>query len=149
MMGIKIRQLTKADSEAYQKIAYGDHLQKFLPSMAVKSIREAENMLLETSRQLQFYGVFSENDLVGVIKAIYISHHEVDLLYFIGERYLRKGYAKKALYLFSTHLFSNHVSRINFSIRKDNVASVSLVKSIGAIKTGEGNRFYYYAKFPN
>lgn len=129
-----LRKFTYQDAEAYMKIA-NDPDEKFYPFSYCENLEEAEEIVeMYNHSECQGYAIERESDkcLVGVIYLEKVYENTVELGYFIGSKYRKKGYAKAALVQMEKLVKKMGGKKIQMVIHPKNEASICTAKCIGA-----------------
>lgn len=129
-----LRKFTPVDAEAYLQIA-NDPNEKFYPFSYCENIEDALE-IIEAYNESEIYGFAIERKAdKHIVGAIYLEEKRngfVNVGYFIGSDYRRRGYAKLALFEIEKIAKSMGKKTIELFIKPNNEASISVAKSFGA-----------------
>lgn len=142
---IKLQMLTIKDTEALFKMRSDEDLCRKAgltidshPAHTFAFILDVEKKV--KSRYFYYWGIFSEDVLVGVISLWGIDYDKKsgELGYFIGPDYQRQGYMSKAIKLVVNYVLENtQILSVNAYIETNNKASVKLAKKLGFKLVGQ------------
>ena len=96
----------------------------------------SNNMAVRAHQEL-LYGIFVNNNCVGIINLFNINHIEKsgEYGYFIGTKYTRKGYMSEAIKLLSNHLLeTKEFDEISVYVDTTNHASLQLARNLKLIE---------------
>lgn len=143
---IKLRAFRRQDAKQYYEIAKDKRC--YFPFSFCKDMSEAE-FVIDTylnCDDLEAYAIIKGDTLIGAIYAEK-SHKEdsIDVSYFIGEQYQRKGYVTEAIKELEKKLQTKQIKHIGFFIDQDNIASIKTATKYGAVlkRKATGNLSYY------
>lgn len=129
---VKLRSFTKDDISSYYDIAQDKS--KYFPFGYCRTKKDAKITVdsFINSEDMDVLAIINEiNELVGVIILQY-QKNKVQLSYFIGIQYRRRGYCKNAIMIVEEIIKVKNINIIEFFIFKDNDPSILLAKGIGA-----------------
>ncbi len=143
---VNLRRFNKYDAMSYLNIANDER--SYFPFGFCQSLKEAYFVIdFYISTEVDAYAIIKDNILIGAIYAETISKGYVDVSYFIGKDFQRKGYVTDALKIFQKILVEkSQVQKIRFSIDKNNLASIKTALKFGAKFHMSGQRLDYYEK---
>lgn len=148
-----LREQTQEDTENFFRY-YTD------PDVGKYILASKPATLLEASKEIQycrnlFYtkqGMYwtiakkSDNQMIGAI-GLYMNntHHRAEITYDLSRDYWRKGIMLKAIQAVVKHAFSHmNIARIEAVTRKENTASMELLKKAGFTHEGMLKNYRYY-----
>lgn len=145
-----IRELRMEDLEQFDRLGNSDFVLQYL--CMFKMDREGSRNYLQQmiANQKDFAIAGKEDDLL--IGKIHIDEdhlrydvNSIDLAYWLGEEYTRKGYMTEALTAFIDYLFSvKHYDSISAQVLAPNVASQALLRKLGFQQEGYLHRALRY-----
>lgn len=143
---VNLRRFNKCDAIAYLKIA--NDKRSYFPFGFCNSLEEAQFVIdFYMSTDVEAYAIIQDRILVGAIYAEILEKGYVEVSYFIGKKFQRRGYATQALKLIERILIENlQVHKIKFAINPNNVASINTAIKFGANFCKSGVCLDYYEK---
>lgn len=152
---IELRPFGQQDAQNYLNIANDKRC--YFPFSFCNDLEEAEDVIdtYMHSEDLQAYAIV-ESKTKSLVGAIYaetyknIAKNTVEVSYFVGEKYQKKGYAMKAIKILESILVKRKIKRIGFFIDPDNIASIKTATKFGAVlKRRSNSGLDYYQKVIN
>ena len=133
-----LRQPKKNDKKLLFPLLNDNKVQEFVPYIYCQSISDIEEFIfLEQLSDFENDFCFvlenkSSNEIVGLLKAYVTSDNILCVSYAIKENARGKGFICEALKSFIIYLFYKNlnIQHIEFSIRRDNIASMNIMKKL-------------------
>lgn len=147
---VNLRRFNKNDAISYLKIA--DEERSYFPFGFCDDLQEAEDVIdtYMHSREIDAYAIIEEDILIGVIYAETYQHIEkytVEISYFIGKEFRKRGYVIEALKEIERILIENsQVQKVILAIHPKNVASIKTAIKFGASFCKSQKSLDYYEK---
>ena len=146
MPKVSLRKFTDDDVLEYYSIAQ-DSNDYFLFGYC-RNIKDAEDVIdtYINSDELESFAILNEKlELIGAIICITKSNI-LEISYFIGLEYRRKGYCFETLKLVEKLAKKRKMKKIEFFILKDNLKSINLAKKFGAKLKRNCKNYYILQK---
>ena len=146
MPKISLRKFTDDDVLEYYSIAQ-DSNDYFLFGYC-RNIKDAEDVIdtYINSDELESFAILNEKlELIGAIICI-TKGNILEISYFIGLEYRRKGYCFETLKLVEKLAKKRKMKKIEFFILKDNLKSINLAKKFGAKLKRNCKNYYILQK---
>lgn len=146
MQKVSLRKFTYDDVLEYYSIAQDSN--DYFPFGYCKDIKDAEDVIdtYINSEELECFAILNEKlELIGSIMCI-TKGKILEISYFIGIKYRRKGYCFETLKLAEQIAKKRKMERIEFFILKDNLKSINLAKKFGAELNREYKNYYILQK---
>lgn len=147
---VNLRRFNKNDTISYLKIA--DEKRSYFPFGFCDDLQEAE-YVIDTymySKEIDAYAIIERGILIGVIYAetyLNIEKNTVEISYFIGKEFRKRGYAIDALKEIERILIKNsQVKKVILAIHPKNVASIKTAVKFGASFCKSQKWLDYYEK---
>ena len=144
---ITLRAFECADAHQYFKIANDKRC--YFPFSFCENLNDAE-YVIDTfiySTDLDSYAIVNEeNNIVGAIYAERCRKSDtMQVSYFIGSKYHKKGYATQAVRKMEEILKNKQIHIMEFAIDPENIASIKTATKCGAV-LAKSSSFNYYQK---
>ena len=134
-----LRPLTMKDDRNFYHASWDEKVYKYLPGYYCDNIEKARKVItkLTTNPKIRAYviGTFSI-DFAGVIVIVEKSEKEVEISYFIDEKFRHKGLCAQAL---EELIYMYHGYKICFQIDPLNRFSLKIMRKYNAVKDDEYN----------
>ena len=146
MPKVSLRKFTDDDVLEYYSIAQ-DSNDYFLFGYC-RNIKDAEDVIdtYINSGELESFAILNEKlELIGAIICI-TKGNILEISYFIGLEYRRKGYCFETLKLVEKLAKKRKMKKIEFFILKDNLKSINLAKKFGAKLKRNCKNYYILQK---
>ncbi len=146
MPKVSLRKFTDDDVLEYYSIAQ-DSNDYFLFGYC-RNIKDAEDVIdtYINSDELESFAILNEKlELIGAIICI-TKGNILEISYFIGLEYRRKGYCFETLKLVEKLAKKRKMKKIEFFILKDNLKSINLAKKFGAKLKRNCKNYYILQK---
>ena len=146
MPKVSLRKFTDDDVLEYYSIAQ-DSNDYFLFGYC-RNIKDAEDVIdtYINSDELESFAILNEKlELIGAIICI-TKGNILEISYFIGLEYRRKGYCFETLNLVEKLAKKRKMKKIEFFILKDNLKSINLAKKFGAKLKRNCKNYYILQK---
>lgn len=144
-----LRPFQTSDKDWYFEIVQNEDLKRWLPNLATTSYEEAAecvDILAKGSTRNYYYVIEDKHKkAMGIIIAMRISSHTIDVAYFLQEEYRRNGFMTEALTEFMEKVKrQDFLTRFRFVIDFDNTSSLNVVKRIDADITIHKGKYLCY-----
>ena len=146
MQKISLRKFTDDDVLEYYSIAQDSH--DYFPFGYCRNIKDADDVIdtYINSDELESFAILNEKlELIGAIICI-TKGNILEISYFIGLEYRRKGYCFETLKLVEKLAKKRKMKKIEFFILKDNLKSINLAKKFGAKLKRNCKNYYILQK---
>lgn len=146
MQKISLRKFTDDDVLEYYSIAQDSN--DYFPFGYCRNIKDAYDVIdtYINSDELESFAILNEKlELIGAIICI-TKGNILEISYFIGLEYRRKGYCFETLKLAEQIAQKRKIKKIEFITQKDNLKSISLAKKFGAELKREHKNYYILQK---
>jgi RimJ/RimL family protein N-acetyltransferase len=135
---LKIRELKTTDKNSLFRIYSDKEAMKYRGSKPFDSLEEVDEMLTRTFKKLKSKEEFryaieqKENKvLIGTFLIKPITQNECEIGYSLGKKYWGNGYGKELVKGMLIHIKDLPFKKIIATSRKENIASLKLLESIG------------------
>lgn len=139
-----LKEFQESDLEEFYRISREEKIRKFVGFMCPETRAEAKEIvqfLLEPTFICFKIVETKSNKMVGIILGDALTDETVDISYFVGSMYRKKGYCSAAVTLMEKYLHDNYDYKVmRFYIRKDNEKSKNVMRRLG-IKEESSNVF--------
>jgi RimJ/RimL family protein N-acetyltransferase len=107
-----------------------------IPDMDKNDAINFSKRLMDLSNNLDLfiYGIYANNNLIGLLNQVDRNEYEIELGYFISSKYWNKGYATIALKLAIDKLFRIGYKRVMAAHFENNIASARVMQKCGMQK---------------
>ena len=146
MQKISLRKFTDDDVLEYYSIAQDSN--DYFPFGYCRNIKDADDVIdtYINSDELESFAILNEKlELIGAIICI-TKGNILEISYFIGLEYRRKGYCFETLKLVEKLAKKRKMKKIEFFILKDNLKSINLAKKFGAKLKRNCKNYYILQK---
>lgn len=142
---MNLRKLTPEDAKDFFYCAWDENVHRYMPGFYCDSLEKAQNVIsdLLSDRNIRAYVIKSlTHNFISVIVAVKKGKKDgkkqVEISYFINEKYRNKGYATKAVELV---LKKYKKYRVYFDIDSSNSKSLGVVKKFD-VQRGEDTMYF-------
>lgn len=146
-----LRPFLNSDKGWYYELVQNEELKKRLRNLATTDFDRAASCVERFAKgdfENNFYYVITDKrkNVMGIIMGIKITFTTIDVAYFLKEEYRHKGYMNEALIAFTDKVIEQDPgNRFRMVIDLDNIASLNVVKKLGAtVKVHNGRYVCYY-----
>ena len=150
-----LRAITQNDAEQVYRLRSNDTTMQFLDKAPFQSVAEASLLItkinddIKNNEGITWAVCLKENPelLMGTIGLwrFMKEHYRAEIGYMLLPEYCRKGYMKEAISKVIHYSFNNiNVHSIEANINPQNLASATLLQSVGFIKEAYFKENYYY-----
>ena len=145
-----LKEIQKSDLDEFYRIANEKGVEKYVGFMYPEDVEDAEVTLdfLMDPEYICFKISESESgNMVGIIFGDEVSEDEIDISFFIGNEYRKKGYCAMAVTLYEEYLKQHtEFKKMQFYIKKKNRKSQNVMKRLGIHEKSRDKYAIIYGK---
>lgn len=144
MPELRIREWQNTDMNTYFDLCHEKEVREYFDTLYCRNIKEVK-VLFKNRKKKKFYNFLIEvnQNVVGVVVGN-AQKNSIEVSYFIGKEFRRKGYCVKAIALLKEAFKDTQYKSLHFKISKYNANSLKVMEKIGATNCKEDKDWIYF-----